>query len=109
MDAVPLRVTCIALSVCLAHTALAQSLDEEDLLLMYGDKSYVSIATGAKMSTTRAPAVATVITAEDIKAIGATDLDEVLETVPGVHVSRSTLANGPVYVFRGLHRDTNPQ
>lgn len=89
--------------------ALAQPSDEEDLLQMYGDKSYVSIATGSRVATARAPAVATVITAEDIRAIGATDLDEVLETVPGVHVSRSTLANSPVFVFRGGHSDTNPQ
>ncbi|HVL74832.1 MAG TPA: TonB-dependent receptor [Noviherbaspirillum sp.] len=83
--------------------------DEDDLLLMYGDKSYVSIATGGRMPTVRAPSVATVITAEDIKAIGATDLDEVLETVPGVHVSRAVITNAPVYVFRGMHHENNPQ
>ena len=50
------------------------------------------IATGAKQPIARAPSVATVITAEDIAAIGAADIDEVLETVPGLHVSRSPLA-----------------
>lgn len=89
--------------------ALAQLADEEDLALTYGDKSFVTIATGSRVPVTRAPAVATVITAEDIAAIGATDLDEVLETVPGLHVSRSTQTNGPVYVIRGVHRDANPQ
>jgi len=92
-----------------APAALAQLADEDDLAMAYGDKSFVSIATGAPVPTRRAPAVATVITAEDIAAIGATDLDEVLETVPGLHVARSTQTNGPVYVIRGVHRDANPQ
>ncbi len=35
-----------------------------------------------------APAVATVITAADIKAMGTMDLDQVLESVPGLHVTR---------------------
>jgi iron complex outermembrane receptor protein len=50
-----------------------------------------------------------VITAEDIKAMGASDLDGVLETVPGVHVARSTQTNAPIYVIRGVHRDSNAQ
>ncbi|HEX5802521.1 MAG TPA: TonB-dependent receptor [Azospira sp.] len=89
--------------------AIAQLAEEEDLAMAYGDKSFVTIATGARVPVHRAPAVATVITAEDIAAIGATDLDEVLETVPGLHVSRSTQTNGPIYVIRGVHRDANPQ
>lgn len=93
----------------LAPQAHAQLADEEDLAMAYGDKSFVTIATGARVPVHRAPAVATVITAEDIAAIGATDLDEVLETVPGLHVSRSTTTNSPIYVIRGIHRNTNPQ
>ncbi|HEY0847740.1 MAG TPA: TonB-dependent receptor plug domain-containing protein, partial [Noviherbaspirillum sp.] len=73
-----------------AYGVTAQSLEEEeDLALVYGDKSTISIATGSQQSLRRAPAVATVITARDIEAMGATDLDEVLETVPGLHVSRT--------------------
>jgi iron complex outermembrane receptor protein len=92
-----------------ASSALAQLSDEEDMAMVYGDKSFVTIATGTRMPLSRAPAVASVITAEDIQALGATDLDEVLETVPGLHVARSTQINMPVYVIRGVHRDTNPQ
>jgi len=83
--------------------------EDEDLALVYGDKSFVTIATGSRVSANLAPAAATVITAEDIKALGATDLDEVLETVPGLHVARSTQGNSPIYVIRGVHRDANPQ
>ena len=94
-----------------ANSALAQSSDEDDLALVYGDKSTISIATGAQQPLRRAPAVATVITAEDIAAIGATDLDQVLETVPGLHVSRSPIAYTPVYIIRGIGSGgpTNPQ
>jgi outer membrane receptor protein involved in Fe transport len=76
--------------------------DEEDLALVYGDKSTISIATGKRQALRRAPAVATVITAEDIKAMGATDLDEVLETVPGMHVSRSAVRYASMYYMRGI-------
>lgn len=91
--------------------ACAQSAEEEELALVYGDKSSVSIATGNQQPLRRAPAVATVITAEDIAAMGATDLDEVLETVPGVHVSRSPIVYSPAYVIRGIGASgpTNPQ
>lgn len=89
--------------------AFAQSSEEEDLALVYGDQSSVSIATGSKQALRRAPSVATVITAEEIKAMGATDLDEVLETVPGLHVSHSALSYTPLYVIRGIYSPNNPQ
>jgi outer membrane receptor for ferrienterochelin and colicins len=88
---------------------MAQPTDEDELALAYGDKPFVSIATGSRLPISRAPAVATVITAEDIASIGATDLDEVLETVPGLHVARSTLVSSPVYVIRGINLGFNPQ
>ncbi len=80
----------------------AQSLDDEDLALVYGDKSFVTIATGARVPVARAPAVASVITAEDIKAIGATTLDDALETVPGLHVSRASIRYAANYIVRGV-------
>lgn len=109
MPRMPVKPLLAALALAWTGAATAQSPDEEDLALAYGDKSFVTIATGTRVAVTRAPAVATVITAEDIKALGATDLDQVLETVPGLHVARGTLTNTPVYVIRGVHRNTNPQ
>src|SRR3990172_1282918 len=90
-----------------AHAA-PQS-EEEELALAYGDKSFVSIASGSRQPIGRAPSVASVITAEDIASIGAADLDEVLETVPGLHVSRSPLGYNPIYTIRGIHTQYNPQ
>ncbi len=87
----------------------AQSTDEADLLGLYGSEELISLATGAPQKLTRAPATATVITAEDIAKIGATDLDQVLETVPGLHVAYSSLFYAPIYVIRGIHSTFNPQ
>ncbi len=83
--------------------------EEEELALAYGDKSFVTIASGTKQPIARAPSVATVITAEDIAAIGAADIDEVLETVPGLHVSRSSTGYNPIYTIRGIYTQYNPQ
>jgi outer membrane receptor for ferrienterochelin and colicins len=87
---------------------LAQA-QEDELALAYGDKSFVTIATGTKQPIARAPSVATVITAEDIAAIGAADIDEVLETVPGLHVSRSPIGYNPIYTIRGIDTQYNPE
>jgi len=83
--------------------------EEEELAQIYGDKLTVSIATGARQTLRRAPAVASVITAQDIAAMGATDLDQVLETVPGLHVSRTNLSYSPLYQIRGIVSEFNPQ
>jgi iron complex outermembrane receptor protein len=83
---------------------------EEPLLLMLsGDEQLVSIATGAPQPVSKAPSVATVITAADIKATGATDLSEVLETVPGLHVSRNSRMWAPLYSIRGILTQSNPE
>ena len=94
-----------------AHSvAMAQAPnDEDELAQVYADKTTISLATGRPQALRRAPAVATVITAQDIVTMGATDLDEVLETVPGLHVGRSNGAYAPQYVIRGVASDYNPQ
>lgn len=106
------RIAVAALTVAwIAGAQAAPEFEEEELALAYGDKSFISIATGSQQSLFHAPAVATVITAEDIAAIGATNLDEVLETVPGLHVSRASIRYVPMYVIRGIGggNQTNPQ
>jgi iron complex outermembrane receptor protein len=99
-----------ALFACWSGCAAALS-EEEELALVYGDKETVSIATGSKQPLRRAPAVASVITAADIAATGAKDLDEVLETVPGIHVSRSPVRYASIIIIRGIGGGgpTNPQ
>lgn len=71
---------------------------------------FVEIATGTAVPLEKAPAVATLITADDIKAMGALTLDEVLESVPGLHIIPSTLNRmTPIYTFRGLYSGFNAQ
>lgn len=83
--------------------------DEEVLLSIYGDEQIISLAAGYLQPISKAPSVASVITASEIKRIGATSLDEVLQVVPGLHVSRDSLGYNPVYTFRGMHASFNPQ
>jgi outer membrane receptor protein involved in Fe transport len=89
----------------LAH---AQS-DEDELALAYGDQRSVSIAAGNRQPLRQAPAVASVITAEAIQAMGAVDLDEVLASVPGLHVGRAANQYMPLYVFRGIYSQFTAQ
>jgi outer membrane receptor for ferrienterochelin and colicins len=105
----PLRTISAGLLLAWAGCSVAGlSEDEAELAALYGDKSFISIATGAKQSTSRAPAVATVITAEDIAATGARNVDEALQAVPGLHVSVGYIYD-PVYAIRGVHTKYNPQ
>ena len=94
-------------ALLLAVPLAAQALDEDDAFMMM-DEEMISIATGGLQPLSQAPAVATVITARDIKAMGARSLDEVLESVPGLHVSSSSLYLNPIYSIRGIRTDTNP-
>jgi iron complex outermembrane receptor protein len=98
----------------LMNTALvlplgATELESDDAWLAEEDFPEVSIATGSGLPLSRTPAVASVITADDIEAMGATDIDTVLETVPGVHLARSTQGDTPLYVIRGINLGFNPQ
>jgi iron complex outermembrane receptor protein len=91
-----------------AHGASPVSEDDE-LALVYGAGDSVSIATGNLQALRRAPAVASVITAADIATMGATDLDQILESVAGIHVNRTPNSYSPLYVVRGIVGFQGPQ
>jgi iron complex outermembrane receptor protein len=95
----------------MSHSLYAQSGNDEleELDLSYGDAAFISIATGRSKPINKAPAVATIITAQQIQEIGARTIDEVLESVPGLHVSDSSTRLSPIYSIRGIHTDRNPQ
>ncbi|MDO8958097.1 MAG: TonB-dependent receptor [Rhodocyclaceae bacterium] len=61
----------------------------------------VSISTQAQQTLSRAPSVVSVITAEDIKATGATNLAEMLQSVPGIYVRANLFGFRPQLTFRG--------
>lgn len=74
-----------------------------------GQIRVVSIASGTETPLDKAAAITSVINADDIAAMGATDLDQVLESVPGLHVNHSDQAFSPKYVFRGITSSNNAQ
>lgn len=74
-----------------------------------GKVRVTAIASGTLTPIDKAAAIATVITEDDIDAMGATDLDQVLEAVPGLHVSRSEQAYTAKYIIRGITSTFNPQ
>ncbi len=80
---------------------------EEDV---YRTDRLLVTATGSLKPLHLAPSVASVITSEDIKSMGATTLDEALEGVSGLHVEPSGIAYfSSIYSIRGLHTAVNPQ
>ncbi|HAI97614.1 MAG: TonB-dependent receptor [Cycloclasticus sp.] len=87
----------------------AQAFDEEALMDAYGGEEFLYIATGRKQTVSQAPAVASIISAKTIRQIGARDIDEVLETIPGLHVSYAAGGYNPIYQIRGISSSTNPQ
>src|SRR5690554_2495428 len=108
MLSVKLRVLALLLSFPLS-TAYAKffllDMDFEELM----DKQYVTIASGSPVAVNLAPAVATVITETDIRAMGATDLDQVLQMVPGLYVSNTFSNYNPIYAFRGIYSQVNTE
>jgi iron complex outermembrane receptor protein len=69
----------------------------------------VKVASGVAQDASTAPAVTTVITAQDLEATGARTLTEALEAVPGMNVSRDFFYYTPIYNIRGINEDFNPQ
>jgi iron complex outermembrane receptor protein len=61
----------------------------------------VSIATQSLQAVSKAPAVVSVITAEDIKATGATNFVEVLQSVPGIYLRINQFGFRPLVTIRG--------
>ena len=83
---------------------------DESLEDFYGDEDFVSIATGTKKAIHKAPAVATVITSDDIKMMGANSVYEAIETVTGIHIYPSNLDRmKPNFSIRGIHTAENAQ
>jgi iron complex outermembrane receptor protein len=86
----------------------ATSLDE--LLAMdLGEILEVQVATGTKKQVSDAPAVVSVITADDIKAMGVRTLAEAVERVPGLHINVSPTRMNTLFSVRGIQSFGTPQ
>lgn len=97
------------LAACPLSHAGQPTLEAEEFEPLVDAPTSISIATGSSIPLRRAPSVGTVITAADIANLGASNLDQVLESVPGLHVARSNLTSTPMYVIRGINLGFNPQ
>jgi iron complex outermembrane receptor protein len=80
------------------------SVEANDILSMY--EQTVKIGSGYEQLVKESPSAVSVITSDDIERMGAISIEEVLETVSGIHVS---YVNGffPVYVIRGVGSTLN--
>jgi outer membrane receptor for ferrienterochelin and colicin len=96
------RIFLVSLALLLAAQARADTAEEAELDLAFGDKAFISIATGQQQPLRLAPAVTSVVTAAEIKAVGATTLDEALALVPGLHDAPSPFNRlNPNWSIRG--------
>lgn len=106
----------LPLCICVMSTSgyadkqASAPLDVYNLSLAELGQVQISIATGNSTSLDKAPATASVIYAAEIEAMGARTLDDILETVPGMHISLSSLSRlDSVESIRGVHSGFNPQ
>jgi iron complex outermembrane receptor protein len=61
----------------------------------------VTISTHTVQRLSKAPSVVSVITAEDLSLTGATNLMEILQSVPGIYVKQNLFGFKPLITFRG--------
>lgn len=67
----------------------------------------VSVASGKQQDAFRAPAVTSVITVQDIEAMGARTLNEALQSVPGLYIGKDH-SYQPIYAMRGINSAGSP-
>ncbi len=103
----------VCTAVIMSFYYLAAIADEMDVFFEMSPEQLanipVSIATGTAKPVYQSAAVTTVITAEQIRTMGATELSQVLETVPGLHVRIQGITGDAVYSMRGISNDVNAQ
>jgi outer membrane receptor protein involved in Fe transport len=61
----------------------------------------VKIASQTEQPVSKAPAVVSLLTAEDLRATGATNLMEILQSIPGLYVKTNLFGAKPLITFRG--------
>lgn len=97
------------ISTFLASVNAEPSRIEELMAMDLAEVLEIEIATGSLIELKNAPAVATVITSKDIALMGAQNLSQVLDTVPGMHVARNGQSMAPRFWFRGITTTYSPQ
>jgi len=101
----PLICQSLIIAIASIGSAAAETNQIDDL---YGDNDQQSIASGRPVPKKQSPAVTTVMTAQEIDRIGARSITDVLEYMPGVHVSQAR-SGVNVVSFRGISSESNSQ
>ncbi|MEQ1636837.1 MAG: TonB-dependent receptor [Methylococcales bacterium] len=96
------------LTVLLVKNTYAEEAKTDNLALTHGSEEMQSIAAGHPIPQNLSPSVTSVMTSKDIERIGARRLEDVLEYLPGVHVSSARGGNN-VIGFRGIYSEGNAQ
>jgi len=91
-------------SICILLSFFTVSAND-DFVSAFGEVDIVEVVTGNKQQLRYAPAIASVITSEELEAIGATTLSEALQLVPGINVMFRP--QGDHYTVRGIHPNSN--
>ena len=98
----------LILIVVLSQNARAENPEPDGLDLIQGSDEMQSIAAGHPVPTNLSPSVTSVMTSKDIERIGARRLSEVLEYLPGVHVSSARNGNSVIGFRGGIFRNKFP-
>ncbi len=69
----------------------------------------VEVANGRSIEIKKAAAIVSVVTKEDIEKIGAFSIEDVLRTIPGIHVIKDSYVRSNKYVFRGMGSKFNQE
>lgn len=101
------RRTLALTAVALLWLPATRAQPEREFEQTFGDLDTVSIATGRAQSIQTAPAVASVITAEQIRDTGARDLTDILRQVPGFFLGETANPFGPAVAVRGFISASN--
>lgn len=94
------------LLVSMPAAAQYEQSPQSDLDAFFGPD--VELATGYDRPERLAPGVVEAITQEEIKALGAITFDEIMQRAAGVVVQKNRV-NDPVFTFRGVYNELNPQ
>jgi outer membrane receptor for ferrienterochelin and colicin len=104
--------TCLAMMLAFNSTATYATDDMEEFFSLSPAELAampVTITTGTPRPNFRSAGSTSVITENQIKAMGVTALHEILETVPGIHASLQPLTYDYQYSVRGIANKTNSE
>lgn len=103
----PLRGLLLLSCLCFGEPSVAQTVDYTNAEAMFGEPVTASV-TGKPQRASEAPANITILTSEDIRRSGATDIPGALRFVPGLDVRRYGQFQAAVGI-RGYNTAANPR